>query len=79
MPNSSIRPIDWTLSDSTIPAQSGIPKSSWTEVLPSECLMSYPEHSIGRWLTLSRDAVGVFHSPSQLSPKISAQKFFDGK
>ena len=57
---SSIWPIDWTLSGATTPGQSvpgnngnkgvlHIPQSSSiTETLPSDCLVSYSGHSLGR-------------------------------
>ena len=56
---SSIQPIDRALSDATIPGQSGpgsngnevvlhIPQSpSITGISPSDCLVSYPGHSLG--------------------------------
>ena len=59
MPNSSIQPVDRTLSGATTPGQcdprSGgnegvlrIPQSSGiTEASLSDCLMSYPGHSLG--------------------------------
>ena len=59
MSNSSIWPIDRTLLDATTPDQSGpgsdgnergihIPQSSNTiGVSPSDCLVSYPGHSLG--------------------------------
>ena len=58
MSNSSIWPIDWTLSDATTPGQSGhesdgnkgvlciFPNSCNSVALPSDCLMSYPWHSL---------------------------------
>ena len=67
-------PINWTLSSPTTPGQSGlgnddnewllhIPQiSSITGALPSDCLMLYP----GGGLTLCRDTVGIFYSPSRL-------------
>ena len=80
MSNSSIWPIDRTLSGATNPDQSGpgsdgnkgvihIPQNSIiTEASPSDCLVSYPEHSLGRGvLPLCSDAVGVFYNPSRLS------------
>ena len=57
---SSIWPIDKTLSDATTPGQSGpgsncnegvlhIPQSSGiTGTPPPDCLVSYPEHSLGK-------------------------------
>ena len=59
MTNSSIRHIDWTLSGATTPSQSEpgtdgnegvfrVPQSSSiTGASPSDCLMSYPGHSLG--------------------------------
>ena len=73
---SSIWYIDRTLSGATTPSQSGpwsdgnngvlhIPQSSSiTEAPPSDCLVWYPEHSLGVVLPFSRDAVGVFYSLS---------------
>ena len=61
------------LSGATIPGQSGpgsngnegvlrIPQNlSITGTLPSDCLVSYPGHSLGVGF-----AVGVYYSPSQL-------------
>ena len=76
---SSIWPIDRILSGATTPGQSGpgsdcnegvlhIPQSSSiTGTSPSDCLVSYPEHLLsGGVLSLCRDAVSVFYSPSQL-------------
>ena len=81
--NSSIWPIDRTLSVATTPGQSGsgsdgndeiirIPQStSITGASPSECLVLYPGHSwgVGGVLPIYRDAVGVFYNPSQLGRK----------
>ena len=74
---SSIQPVDRALLCATIPGQSGpgsngnkgvlcIPQSSSiTGTSPSECLVSYPGHSLGGGvLPLCRDAVSVFYSPS---------------
>ena len=76
----SIWPIDRTLSGATTPRQSGpgsdgnegvlcIPQSYCiTRALPADCLMSYPGHPLlGGVLSLYRDAVGVFYSPSRLA------------
>ena len=75
MLNSSILPIDRTLSGATMPGQSGlgsdgnegvlgIPQSSSiTGISASDCLESY---LIGGVLLLYREAVGVFYSPSWL-------------
>ena len=66
------------LSGATTPGQSGhgsdgnegvlhIPQSSSTAgTSPSDCLVSYPEHSLGGVLPLCKDAVSVFYSPSWL-------------
>ena len=76
---SSICPIDKTLSGATTLGQCGpgsdgnkgvlnIPQnSSITGASPSDCLVSYLEHSFagGGVLSLCRDAVGMFYSPSQ--------------
>ena len=75
--NNSIWPIDGTLSGSTTPGQSRhgsnvyeevlyILKSSWFRASPSDCLVSYPGHLLRGLLTLCRDAIGIFYSPSQL-------------
>ena len=76
--NSSIWPIDKTLSGATTPGQHGfgkdenegilcIPKSSRiTWASPSNCFVSYLWHSLEKVLLLCRDTVGVFYSPSQL-------------
>ena len=75
MANNSIWPIDKTLSGATILGPSGpgpdgkkevlcIPQSpSITWGLPSDCLVSYPGHS----LVERKDAVGGFSSSSRLS------------
>ena len=66
-----------TLSGATTPGQSGhgsdgnegvlrIPQiSSTAGTSPSDCLVSYPGHSLaeGGFLPLCREAVGVFYSP----------------
>ena len=74
---SSIQPIDWTLSGTTSPAQSG-PTSNGNEGvqrIPKAPALLEPHHPIiycsikdTRWcvLPLCIDAVGVFYSPSQL-------------
>ena len=73
----SIWPIDRTLSGATTPGQGGsgsngnekalyIPQISNAGASPSEGLMSYPGHSLGRVLPLCKDAVTVFSSPTQL-------------
>ena len=44
-----------------------IPQSSRPEASPSDCLKSYPEHSLGSRKSHSyRDSVGVFYRPSRL-------------
>ena len=70
---SLVWPIDRTQSGATTPGQSGpgsngnegalrIPESSSsTGTSPSDCLVSYPGHSLGGILHLCRDAVGVFY------------------
>ena len=69
------------LSCATTPDQSGcgsfgnegilhIPQSSNnTGTSPSDCLVSYPGHSLGDVLPLFRDAIGIFYSPNRLSKK----------
>ncbi len=78
MSNSSIRPIDRTLSGATTLSQSGpesdgneevfhIPQSSSiTGTSLSDCLLLYPEQSLGENVPVCRDAVGVVYIPSQL-------------
>ena len=55
MSKSSIWPMDTTLSGAATPGQSwqwsGTPHSRKTGALPSDCLVSYPEHSLGEGLT----------------------------
>ena len=76
MSNSSIWPIDMSLSGTTTLGQSELESdgnegvlhlsfSSKTGASLSDCLMSYTGHSLG-WgiLALCRDAVGVFYCPS---------------
>ena len=79
---SSIWPIDKTLSGATTPGQSGLgshgnvgvlcilQSSSITRTSPSDCLVSYPGHLRGGVLSLCREAVSVFYSPSQLGKKM---------
>ena len=44
-----------------------IPQSSSIDgTSPSDCLVSYLGHSLGGFLPLCREAVGVFYSPSWL-------------
>ena len=76
--NSSIWPIDMTLSDATSLGKSEpgseankkilrIPQnSSIVRASPLDCLVPYPGLSLGVF-TRCRDAVGVFYSPSRLS------------
>ena len=76
---SSILLIDRTLSGATTPDQSGpgrdgnegvlrIPQSSSiTGTSPSDCLVSYPGHSLGEHYPFAEGAVGVFYSHSRLS------------
>ena len=64
------------LSGATTPGQSGpgsngneevfrIPQSSsFAGTSPSDCLVSYPGHSLGGFLPLCRAAVSVFYCPS---------------
>ena len=79
MLNSSIWPIGRTLSGATTPGQSWpgsdgneviirIPKSSIISGdLPSDCVVSYSEHSLERGvLILCREAVAVFYNTSRL-------------
>ena len=74
MSNSSIWPIDRTLSGATTPGQIGagingnegilrIPWSTKTGASPSDCLMSLPGHSLGESYSSAENAVGVFYSP----------------
>ena len=75
---SSIGPIDRTLLGATTLSQSGagsngnkgivcIPQSSSiTGTSPSDCLVSYQDTRWGWGLTLCREAVSVFYSPSRL-------------
>ena len=77
--NSSIWPIEETLTDAPIPGESQlgsngnegvlhIPKSPRIEALSSDSLASYPGYSLGRGsYPLDRDAVSIFYSPSWLS------------
>ena len=74
--------IDRALSGATTPGQNGpgsngnegvlrIPQSfSIAGISPSDCLVSYPRHSLGRvFLLLCRETVGVFYSPSWLGKR----------
>ena len=77
MSNSSIWPIDKTLSGATTLGQSGsgsngkervlyIPQSSKTGALQSNGLVSYPGHLLGKVLPLCIFAEGESYSTSQL-------------
>ena len=78
---SFIWPIDKTLLGATTPGQSGpgsngneevlhIPQSfSITKTSPSDCLVSYPGHLLGK-LPFCRGEDGVFCSPSWLGKNI---------
>ena len=69
--------IDRTLSGATTPDQSGPERNGSVEVLhipqssnitgssSSDCLVLYPEHSLGRVLHLCKDAISIFNSSSQ--------------
>ena len=76
---SLIQPIDRTPSSTTIPDQIE-PESNgnedvlriteisrFTGTLPSDCLVSYPGHSLVEVLPLCRGAVGVLYYPCPLS------------
>ena len=88
MSNSSIWPINRTLSGTTTPSQSGpgsdgnegvhhIPQSSnITGASPSDCSMSYPGHSFKRALLLYREAVGVFYYLSLLRQLTISPKIY---
>ena len=79
--NTSIRPIDKTLSGATTtglcgPGTNGnegvlpIPlSSSITEASPSNCFVSYTGHPLAALLPLYKDAIDVFYSPSRLGSK----------
>ena len=78
MLNSSIWPLDRTLSGATTPSQNEsasesneevlyIPQSSSiTRVSPSVCLMSYQDTLWRGVLPFCSDVVNIFYSPSQL-------------
>ena len=82
MPNSSIWPIDGTLSSATTQSQSKpgsndneevfhiTQSSSITGASPSDCLVLY-----SKILPLCFDAVGVFYSPIQLGPEFFLKTF----
>ena len=73
---SFIWPIDKTLSCATTPSQSGLGSNGNEEVLrilpnssitgTSDCLVSYPGHSLEGILPLWRGAVSAFYRPSRL-------------
>ena len=79
---SSIWPIDRNLTGATSPGQSGPGSDSNEEVLsilqissisaasPSDCLVSYPGHSLEGVLPLYRETVGVFYCLSRLGQRI---------
>ena len=90
MSNRSLWAIDRNLSGATTPHRSGpgsddnegllrIPQSSSiTGASLWDCLVSYPEHSLGRGLTHCRSAVGVFYSSSRLgSKRVSSPSNFE--
>ena len=78
--------MDRALSDATTQGQSGpgsddyegvlrIPQSSSTAgTSPSDCLVSYPGHSLVGVLPLCRGAVSVFYSPSWLGKQVIKDK-----
>ena len=76
MLDSSIWPIDRTLSGATTSDQSEPESNGNEEVLcvpqsitvasPSDCLVTYPGHSLEGVLPLCRDAVGLFYGPPLL-------------
>ena len=86
MSNSSIQPIDRTLSGATIPGLSGpgsdgnegvlhIPQSSSiTGTSPSDCFMSYPGQSLRGVLPLCRNTFSVFYSASRLGWSIEEDR-----
>ena len=75
--NSSIWPMDRTLSGTTTLGQNGpgsndnegvlhIPQISKTDASPSDGLVSYPEYLLGKSYPCCRDAAVLFHAPSRL-------------
>ena len=87
MSNSSIWPLDRTLSGASTPDDRGpgsdgnewvlrIPQSSSiTGASPLDCLVSYPGRSLGGGvLRLCRDAVGVFCNPRRLNQELMARE-----
>ena len=82
MSNSSIWPIDKTLSDAIILGQNGPGSDGNEEVLcipqitgasPSDCFVSYGT-LVGGVLPNNRDAVGEFYSPSRLGQRTMNNK-----
>ena len=79
---SSIWPIDRTLSGATTPGKSGLGSDGNKEVLrvsqsssitgtsPSDCLVSYPEHSLGVSFPLQRSSRCI------LQPQLTEPRFF---
>ena len=75
--------MDRTISGAITPGQSGpgsggnggglcIPQSYYiTETSPSNCLVSYPGHSMGGVIPFCSDVVGLFYSPSRLGNSIA--------
>ena len=78
MSNSYIWPIDATTPGRSRPGSDGnegllrIPQNCMVGASSSDCLVSYPGHSIVVWevLPLFRDAVGIFYSSSWLGCKL---------
>ena len=75
MSNSFISPIDRIHTGTTTPSQRGPESNGNKGVLcihqsslasPSDCLVSYPGHSLERFLPLCRDTVSVFYNPHWL-------------
>ena len=83
--------MDRTLSDATTLGKSGLgsnenemvlripQRSSIIRASPSDCLVSYPGHSLAGVLLLCREAVGVFYSPSQFDKQIRFKDALDIK
>ena len=81
MSNSSVWPIDRILSGATNPGQIGSgsdvseevyhnPQSSKTGASPSDCLMSYPGHSLEEYYPSTEMQVSIFYGPSWLDHMI---------
>ena len=79
MTNSCIGFIDGVPSGATTPRQNGpesnnnervrhIPQSSKTGASPSDCLASYPRHTLMEVLPLFNDAVGILFSSIRMGP-----------